>query len=197
MRATTVREWFPTKGHHQAVKALGWRAARWIANTLLKASCGHTESESAAQGHQSQQTDQRQIARRGGERRLRCTRNRRSGSGYFSLHRRRRNHLGELHFFSSRLDGHDGRLLQLHYNTRVRQLGRLGHFDRDVDWREEDGYVGFLGQRDRLRLRIDKLLAPISARIEPCAQSFRLTGRSFSECDHGLIGRLQAIVRNG
>jgi hypothetical protein len=29
------------------------------------------------------------------------------------------NHLGELHLFSGRLDGHDGRPLQFRYNRRV------------------------------------------------------------------------------
>src|ERR1017187_9803182 len=74
-----------------------WRAARWITfDALLKASCGRTDGESPAQGHQSEQPDQRQIARRGGERRLRYSRDR----GDFSVRRRGRDHLGELHFLS-------------------------------------------------------------------------------------------------
>src|ERR1017187_1442339 len=164
----------------------GWRAARWITNALLKAPCSRTEGESPAQGHQSEQPDQRQIAGGGGERRLRYSRDRL----YFGLRRRRRNHLGELHFFAGRLDSHDGRLLQLHYNSRVRQLGRLGHFDGHFDRREEDGHVSGLGQLDRFGLWIDEFIAPVSAGIEPATQSFRLTGRSFPECDHGLVGRL-------
>src|SRR6202043_333858 len=45
-------------------------------------------------------------------------------------------------------------------------------------------------------LRIDEFLAPVSAGIEPGPKRFRLTGRSFSECDYGLVGGFEAIVRD-
>ena len=84
-------------------------------------------------GHQSEQKNQRHRAGRG--RQLRR-------HGYFRIRRWRRHHCGELHLFSSRLDRHDGRLLELHYDRLIRGLDRSGDFERKLRRREEDDRLG-------------------------------------------------------
>src|SRR5258708_6712107 len=88
----------------------------------------------------------------------------------------------------------DGFLLALfvnYYNGRALELSfRLNH---DRRYRS----MGHSGYFNRLRFVISKLLAKIVARIEPCAHRARLAGRSLPELERGLIGRFQAIVRDG
>jgi hypothetical protein len=84
----------------------------------------------------------------------------------------------------------------LHCNRLVGRLDRLGDFGGDCVRRKEYGRVSGFGQLYSFCLRVDEFLAPISARVEPCAQRFRLARRSFSKCDHGLVGGFEAIVRD-
>jgi hypothetical protein len=81
--------------------------------------------------------DQGQRARRGRKRLPGYGR----GRGRDFHRRRRGHHLGELHGFAGRLDGHDRRPLHFHNNGLVRQFGRFGDFDGERSLCEEDGRV--------------------------------------------------------
>src|SRR5580692_4634567 len=116
-----------------AAPSSGRRAARERGRgPLLNTSFSDAEGERAPKGQKTKQRHERQRARRGWERPVRFLNRRR---------RRRSDYLGELHFLSARLDGHDRSRFQLHCNGLVSRRDRLGDFGGDCVRSKENGRV--------------------------------------------------------
>ena len=105
--------------------------------------------------------------------------------------------MGKLHFFTTRINGHDGCALDIPYACCIRRLDGLSEFDGEFGRSIENIHVGGFRKFHCACFRVNEFLARITTGIKPGPQGLRLADRPLKEADNSLVGNFQAVIRDG